>query len=178
MSINHDLIEDWKFNIERANEIVRLYGTQTRYFMNLTLSLITTYNILYAIFNFLLSSLGFFVLTISFILYMISAIYNLYLSLKKNSTAKRFKIEKYPICFYKSIFNGDEKEISKDLNSEDFKSDYHLQLNTLLKYQKNYYEITYRARKFLMLSVIIFSFGLTISILISFLPDIMGFFTP
>jgi len=53
MSKNYDLIEDWKFNIERANGIKELYGTQTRYFVNLTLSLVMIYNILYALFNYI-----------------------------------------------------------------------------------------------------------------------------
>lgn len=48
---NKETIEDWKFNINRANEIVRLYGYQTAYFVKITLSLIATYNILYVIFN-------------------------------------------------------------------------------------------------------------------------------
>ena len=176
---NKDTIEEWKFNINRANEIVRLYGNQTAYFVKITLSLIATYNIIYVIFNIMFNftefkSVGFFVLTGAFLVYLISAIITLWLSTRTHDTRKKFKKcigheIKDSFCYFSYIFDRDgnfKEEIPANLKIEDFRKDYPKQLNNLLKFQKNYFEIADTARFCMRISIGCFIIGLTASIVI------------
>jgi len=165
---NEDTIEDWRFNINRANEIVRLYGNQTGFFVKITLSLIATYNILYVIFSILLSFIllnfwGFILLTIAFLAYLTSAVITLILSTQSHNTQE---IEP-AFCHYKYIFDKKGNLIEDNLNkirtnlsSNDFREDYRKQLINLLKFQQNYYKIARNAKRWMIISVIIFVIGL------------------
>ena len=170
---NEDTIEDWKFNINRANEIVRLYGYQTAFFVKIILSLIVTYNILFVIFNIYFNFISFnivdfWILMGCFIVYLISAIIALLFSIKKDNTKDKFRIDD-TYCHFEYIFNEEGKiteEIPANLTKDNFRADYPKQLNNLLKFQKNYKDIALRAKTCMKINIIIFGICLAVSILV------------
>jgi len=167
-------IEDWKFNINRANEIVRLYGIQTEYFVKLILSFIVSYNVLFLIFNAVSKFVSFNTTDFGWILgFFIS-----YLGISVGSIiwitySKPTKDILTSICHFKdneyfeeSVCLSREEVREIGISETDFREDYKIQLYNLLKFQKNYYNITRKAKVLFTFNVICFVGFLLVSILI------------
>lgn len=158
----NDIIDNLKFNINRANEIVRLYEKQKQYYLNLNVALITitsiTYGIIYnylniwGIISFICSLTSIFVISIS----------NFYFSSKSNDTEN---IES-TMCFYRDNNSPSIDGLNKDLILGDLRN----QLKNLYKYQENYHNIAVKTRKFTLIGII----TLLISFPVSFIINLVG----
>lgn len=136
---DNDLIEDLKFNINRANEIVRLYENQKRYYLNLNVALITITSITYGVIYNYLNILGIISLICSLTLIFAISIGNFYYSSKSNETGDT----KPTLCFYRDNDNPTLERLNKELILGDLKT----QIMNLYKYQENYHNIAVSTRK-------------------------------
>ena len=127
-----DLIEILKFNINRANEIVRLYEKQKNRYLDLNIALITIISIIYGIFYKILNFGGIISLICSLTVIFSFSIANFYSSSKSNET----KDISPTLCFYR----GYDCEKIKNFRLNQNLGDLRTQLNNLHKYQKNYHD--------------------------------------
>ncbi|GAI80534.1 unnamed protein product, partial [marine sediment metagenome] len=127
---DNDLIEDLKFNINRANEIVRLYEKQKNYYLKLNITLITISSIIYGILLNFFNNWGIGLLTFSIsIIFALSIINFIYCSIGNKTKGIRPNL-----CFYRGYSCQKIKDFSKDSVLVDLKT----QIYNLHKYQKNY----------------------------------------
>ena len=128
--------EDLKFNIERANEIVRDAQKQVKTFLEINLALVTAFSFLFVYimdkytdinvseFSWGLSIIGYFLIIVVIIIYKL--------------TYKTTKGIKKSICFYRHWKYHNLKKNLIEIDTYSFKGDYKTQLLNLHKYQRNY----------------------------------------
>ena len=153
--VDNNKIEDLKFNIERANEIVRLYENRRRVFLEINLALITAFSIIFGFLFNVFNILGKIFISISICIYFIITLRNISYNLKENIT----KGINPAICSYTRNFNITKIENFKEFP---FEKDYETQLKNLHKYQENYdriakktRDITFKGLKILLILLII-----------------------
>ncbi len=154
--------EDLKFNIERAEGIVRLYENESRHFLELNLALISIYFIIYGLLLPIFNNWGKVLITISLIAYSISVIANIINHLIKNDTHKKYNITP-TLCFKGQC----ERYIDCIDEKTKFVLDYKNQLKNLLKYQKNYFKRAEKGRIITLIGLIILIGGISLSIIIN-----------
>lgn len=157
---DNNLNEILKFNINRANEIVRLYEKQKYHYLNLNIALITISSVIYRILFDILNNTGIILLTFSLsIFFIISTINFIYCSIgnKTGST-------KPTLCFYKKY----NCEKIKDFSVDSILGDLRTQLNNLHKYQENYNNIAVKARIITLIGIVFLLISFTISIVVNY----------
>lgn len=164
--VQKDIIEDLKFNINRANEIARLYENQKNNYLNLNLASITISSIIYGILLNVFNNWGILFLTISLlIVFVISAINFIYCSI--GNTTKGIKPT---LCFHKNYSCQKIKDFDKNSVLGDLKT----QIYNLHKYQKNYNKIAVKARRFTLTGIISLIISFFVSFLINFIATIIN----
>lgn len=143
---DNDLIEDLKFNINRANEIVRLYEKQKNYYLKLNIALITISSIIYGILLNSFNDWGIFFLTIAILIFFaISAGNFIYCTIGNKTNGI-----KPNLCFY----NGYSCQKIKDFSKDSVLGDLKTQICNLHRYQKNYNRIAVKARIITLIGII------------------------
>lgn len=159
-ALKDDITLEIKYNIERANEIVRLYENRRRIFLEINLALVTAFSLvvgfLYNEFNILGKSS----LTISIVVYFVITLENIHYNLKRNQTNN---IEP-TICSYSRGFNI---EIYSNFKKFDFKEDYEKQLKNLHKFQENYDKVATKTRSYTFNGIKWLIYLLIVSIIIN-----------
>ncbi len=153
----NDIIEDLKFNVNRANEIVRLYEKQKKDFLKLNLTLITISSIIYGILLNFFNNWGILFLTISLLIIFAISTYNFIYCSIGNKTEN---IEP-SLCFYRDYSGQMIEEFSKDSVIKDLKT----QIENLHKFQKNYNRIAVKTRIITLVGIIILMILLSLSFL-------------
>lgn len=154
---DNDLIEDLKFNINRANEIVRLYEKQKNYYLQLNIALITISSIIYAILLNSFNNCGILFLTIAIMIFFAISTYNFIYCSIGNKTEN---IEPC-LCFYRDYTGQKIEEFSKNSVIKDLKT----QIKNLHKFQKNYNRIAVKTRRITLVGIIILMILLSLSLL-------------
>jgi len=155
----NDIIEDLKFNINRANEIVRLYEKQKYHYLNLNIALITIASIIYGILLNSFNNWGIITLTIAILAFFAISTYNfIYCSIGNKTNGIRPSL-----CFYKGYSCQNIKDFSKDSVLRDLKT----QIYNLHKYQKNYNKIAVKTRKITLIGIIFLISLYALSILVN-----------
>lgn len=169
LKIAPDKIADIKFNIERANEILRFYENRRKTFLEINLALLPAFNIVLGVFFNVFNVLGKISISFSICAYFILTIINIRYNLKEHKTEG---IEP-AICSYTRDFDFCQYET---LDDYPFKIDYETQIKNLHKYQNNYDKIAKKTRcytfnglkwllYFLIVSIIINTIGIWVAIL-------------
>jgi len=142
---DNDLTNYLKFNINRANEIVRLYDQQKIYYLKLNLTLLPAYGVIYGVFLNFFNIWGILAFTIAIIVFFINSLINFRESSKANTT----EVTKASLCFFKNYTNEMLKGFSKGSILDDSKT----QIENLHKYQENYQRIAIKTREKTLLGI-------------------------
>lgn len=165
LEIAPDITADIKFNIERANEILRLYENRRKTFLEINLALLPAFSIVLGVFFNVFNVLGKISISFSICVYFIITIINIRYNLKEHKTEG---IEP-AICSYTRNFNFCQYETFDDYP---FKIDYETQIKNLHKYQKNYDKIAKKTRCYTYNGLI----SLLILLIFSIIIDVIGIF--
>ena len=155
----NDIVEILKFNINRANEIVRLYENQRNYYLNLNIALITITSITYGIIYNYLNIGGIISLISSLIFIFAFSIGNFYFSSKSNKTQDI----KSTLCFYRDNNNS----LIEGLNKDSILGDLKTQIKNLYKYQENYNKIAVSTRRATLRGIMILLISFPASLIIN-----------
>ncbi len=160
-----DKTADIKFNIERANEILRLYENRRKIFLEINLALLPAFSIVLGVLFNVFNVLGKIFISISICVYFIITIINIRYNLKEHKT----KDVEPAICSYTRNFNISQYDT---LDDYPFKIDYEKQIKNLHKYQENYDMIAKKTRDYTYMGLI----SLLILLILSIIIDVIGIF--
>lgn len=155
--MSKEIREDLRFNIERANEIVRLYENRQKIFLELNLALMTAYSLVLGVLFQFFNLCGKISISIAICVYFGFTLWNVKFNLKENKTLDTIET----ICF-----KGYEGDYSN------FEDDYKNQIKNLHKYQQNYDKIAKKSRDITRKGLYVLIIGLGLSIII----NMMGIF--
>lgn len=161
--------EDLRFNIERANDIIRLYEDRKRVFLELNLVLVTIFSVIIGLWfeNEIIKDTAQSWLLFWFVIQLIFTVINIIWNLIPNKTQNIKKT----IC--KGYTDHQIDEINVDSNSNFFTNDYKQQLKNLNKFQKNYSAIASVTRWITFDAMILFVTGMGGSLIINYYLDIV-----
>lgn len=156
-------IADIKFNIERANEIVRLAENRRYRFLEINLALATAFSFLlvYILDNF--NDAGKLSMIICIAIYFLLTLENIIYNLKENRTKGIIKT----LCSNRGWKHRRFLKKMNKVNDDTFKIDYKNQLINLHKYQKNYNKIGKDTRIMTLFGLCAFLATFLISIIIN-----------
>ena len=150
--------EDLRFNIDRANEIIRLYEKRRRVFLEMNLILVTVFSVTFGLWldlEFLKIASNYWLLT-CFIIHLLITFSNIIWNLVPNKTREI----KDTICKGYSDYQIDQ------LNGNSFENDYKQQLKNTQRFQDNYSNIASITRWITLFALMSFIVGLGGSIVI------------
>ena len=161
--------EDLRFNIERANDIIRLYEDRKRVFLEINLVLVTIFSVIIGLWfeNEIINDIARSWILFWFAIQLICTVINIIWNLIPNKT----KNIKNTIC--KGYTDRQIDEINVGPNSIFFTNDYKQQLKNLNKFQKNYSDIASITRWITFYVMILFVTGMGGSLIINYYPDIV-----
>ena len=161
--------EDLRFNIERANDIIRLYEDRKRVFLEINLVLVTIFSVIIGLWfeNEIINDIARSWILFWFAIQLICTVINIIWNLIPNKTTNI----KNTIC--KGYTDRQIDEINVGPNSIFFTNDYKQQLKNLNKFQKNYSDIASITRWITFYAMILFVTGMGGSLIINYYPDIV-----
>lgn len=159
--INDSIFDALKFNIERANEITRLYGDQVKYYLEINLVLMTVYSIILSFLWQPFNSLGKFAILTAIIAYLINTLYTIFKVLTHPDTKKEKTLN-----FYKDW--NDNIDFSS-FNEKYYFDDLCIQLKNLHRFQENYYTLAFKTSKNTLRGVVILILGIITIFIVDFI---------
>ena len=164
---NNKLKEDLRFNIERANEIVRLSENRRYKFLEINLALVTAFSFLliYILDNFNIA--GKMSMITSMIIYFGLTSKNIVFNLQENRTKGIVKT----LCSERGWKHYEFGKIMIEIENYTFETDYKIQLINLHKYQKNYNKIGRETRIITLTGLMVLLITFFISIIINSFGD-------
>jgi len=159
--------EDLRFNIERANEIVRLAENRRYKFLEINLALVTAFSFLFVYILEAFNDAGKASITFSIVIYFAYTCWNIGYNLKENRTTRIKKV----LCSSREWKHQDFIKKIKEMKKNQFRRDYKIQLINLHKYQRNYNKIGRKTRIYTFVGLIHFLTNFVISILVNALSQ-------
>ncbi len=160
---NINIKEDLRFNISRANEIVRLAEERRYKFLEINLALVTAFSFLLVYIMDIFNAGGKLSMIISFVIYFGFSSANFIYNLRENRTKGISK----SICGVRGWKHHNFRKIMINIDEYSFEDDYKIQLVNLHKYQKNYNKIGITTRLLTLMGLLILLITFVISVIIN-----------